>query len=117
MATDSKESLNITTDMHNEKRTLNVNLDGTEPGTYGTKGDAKFDRHFYGSYYPDYMDDLTNDFSFESGTFTINEIDTLKNIVNGIFSGVVKNLKGESFKITEGKIVNGRLTPGVTKYE
>jgi len=30
---------------------------------------------------------------------------------------VVKNLKGESFKITEGKIVNGRLTPGVTKYE
>jgi hypothetical protein len=117
LVTDAKPSLNITTDMHIEKRTLNINLESAEPGTYTVKSDPASNHHFYGSYYPDYIKDLTSSYSFEGGSFTITEIDTGKNVVNGFFSGVVKNLKGESFNITDGKIVNGTLTPGVTKYE
>jgi hypothetical protein len=117
LITDSKESLNITTDMHEETRTLDVNIDAAEPGAYVVKGNSSSGPHFYGSYYPDYMNDLAGSYSFETGTFTITEVDTLKNRVNGSFSGIVRNLKGESFNITDGKIINGRLTPGVTIYE
>jgi len=113
----SKESLNITTNMHDEKRTININVSGTEPGEYTAKLDDKSDHNFYGSYFPDYMDDLSNTYSFETGSLTITEIDTLKNILNGSFSGNVKNIKGEIIEIRDGRIVNGRLTAGVTKYE
>jgi len=117
IVSDSEESLNITTNMYDEKRTLNVNIIGAEPGTYVVKGNSSSGPHFYGSYYPDYMNNLAGSYSFETGFFTITEVDTLKNVVNGSFSGMVKNLKGESFNITDGKIINGRLTPGVTIYE
>src|SRR5215510_10023905 len=30
----SKESLNVTTNMHEEKRTININISGTEAGEY-----------------------------------------------------------------------------------
>ncbi|HEV8283036.1 MAG TPA: hypothetical protein VGQ09_01930 [Chitinophagaceae bacterium] len=117
MTNDSRESLNITTNMHQEKRTFNVNIEGSEAGTYVIKGNDNSKNHFYGSYFPDYMNDLNNSYSFETGSFIINELDTVKNILNGTFSGTVKNMKGESLEITNGKIVNGRLTPGVTVYE
>jgi hypothetical protein len=117
LITDSRESLNITTNMHEEARTLNVNIDAAEPGTYVIKGNPASTHHFYGSYYPDYMNDLTGSYSFETGSFTITEVDTVKNIVNGSFSGIVSNLRGESFNITDGTIINGHLTPGVTVYE
>jgi hypothetical protein len=34
-------------------------------------------------------------------------------ILNGTFSGTVKNAKGETLNITDGKIVNGALKPGI----
>ncbi len=113
----SKESLNVTTNMHDEKRTININVSGTEPGEYTAKVDDKSDHNFYGSYFPDYMDGLGNGYLFETGSFTIIGIDTVKNIVNGRFSGTVRNIKGEVLEISDGKIVNGKLAAGVTKYE
>jgi hypothetical protein len=113
----SSESLNITTNMHDEKRTINMNISGTEPGEYTAKVDDRSDHNFYGSYFPDYIDDLSNTYSFQSGSFTISKIDTVRNIVNGSFWGTVKNIKGEILEISDGKIVNGRLTAGVTNYE
>lgn len=113
----SKESLNVTTNMHDEKRTININISGTEPGEYVAKTDDKSDHNFYGSYYPDYLNDLGNTYSFQTGSLIITSIDTVKNLLNGSFWGTVKNLKGETLKISDGKIVNGRLTPGITKYD
>jgi len=113
----SKESLNITTNMHDEKRTININISGTDPGEYMSKIDDKSDHNFYGSYFPDYIDDLSNTYSFQTGSFIISKIDTVNNILNGSFWGTVKNIKGEILEISDGKIVNGRLTAGVTNYE
>lgn len=113
----SNESLNITSNMHDEKRTINININGTEPGEHGVKTDDKSGRNFYGSYFPDYVNDVSNNYSFETGVFIITKIDTVKNILEGSFWGTVKNLKGETLDISDGKIVNGRLTAGVTIYE
>ncbi len=113
---DSKRSLNITTNMHEEKRTINININGTEPGEYVIKTD-KSGQNFYGSYFPDYINDLSNSYTFETGSFIITKIDTVKNILSGSFRGTVKNIKGETIDISDGKIVNGRLSSGVTKYE
>lgn len=117
LTTASKESLNITTNMHDEKRTLNINLSGTEPGEYTARADDRSDHNFYGSYFPDYINDLDNSYSFETGAFVITRIDTVKNLLEGSFWGTVKNLRGETINITEGKIIKGRLSATVTKYE
>jgi len=117
LANDSKESLNLTTNMHEEKRTITININGTEPGEYLVKPDSKSEHRFYGSYFPDYINDLSNSYTFETGSFIITEIDTIKNILNAGFWGTAKNIKGETIDISDGKIVNGRVSSGVTKYE
>src|SRR6476620_7095354 len=109
LTNDSKESLNLTTNMHQERRTLNINISGTEPGEYAAKSDDKSDHNFYGSYFPDYANDPGNNYTFQTGSFIIIKIDTIKNILNGSFWGTVKNTKGETIDISDGKIVNGRL--------
>jgi len=113
----SKESLNITTNMHDEKRTININISGTEPGEYSAKPDDISARNFYGSYFPDYVNDVSDNYSFETGTFIITKIDTIKNTFNGTFSGIVRNIEGETFNITDGKIINGKLSPDTIIYE
>jgi len=40
-------------------------------------------------------------------------VDTVHQIVNGTFSGTVKNTKGETLNISDGKIVKGALKPGI----
>jgi hypothetical protein len=60
---DSKQSLNLTTNMHEEKRTLNININGTAR-EYIIPTD-KSGQNFYGSYFPDYMNDLSNSYTFE----------------------------------------------------
>lgn len=110
--------LNITSNMHQEHRTINININGDKPGTYSFLATGGYSKRgaAYGSYYPDYKEDMMRSFSFEEGTFIINSIDTTAGKVNAEFSGVVKNSEGETMTITEGKITNGELKPGVTKY-
>jgi len=117
LTNESKESLNITTNMHDERRTLNINISGTEVGEYVVKTDNKSERNFYGSYFPDYLNDLSNSYSFETGSFVIIRIDTTKNILEASFSGTVKNQKGETFSISDGKIIKGKLNATVIRYE
>ncbi|RYY11714.1 MAG: hypothetical protein EOO04_34760 [Chitinophagaceae bacterium] len=112
----SGQWLNITSNMHDEKRVINVNLSGTTPGDYVMGEPGSLNSHSYGSYFPDYLENLTNSYSFSSGAFHITDVDTVKRIVSGTFSGTVKNLKGESFEITEGRIENGTLNTGVIAY-
>ena len=58
LTNDSKESLNLTTNMHEEKRTININISGQSRGNIVIKTDDKSGHNFYGSYFPDYINDL-----------------------------------------------------------
>jgi hypothetical protein len=104
--------MNITSDMHKEKRTINVNLNGAIPGTYNFDDKGVIMEKSHGSYHPDFSDAL-NAYSFVGGSFVITDVDTVHHILNGTFSGTVKNTKGETLNITDGKIVNGALRPGI----
>ena len=104
--------MNITSDMHKEKRTINVNLNGANPGTYSFDDKGVIMEKSHGSYHPDFSDAL-NAYSFVGGSFVITDVDTVHHILNGTFSGTVKNTKGETLSITDGKIINGELKPGI----
>jgi hypothetical protein len=110
------EWLNITSNMHDEKRAINVNLNGALPGTYTFGEGSILKQQSHGSYYPDYIEDITNTYSFNSGSFIITAIDTVKRTVNGTFAGTVKNIRDETLEITDGKIENGILNTAVIKY-
>jgi hypothetical protein len=110
------EWLNITSNMRQEKRTININLNGATPGTYTLNESGAAMQESHGSFFPDYMEDMTNSFSFSEGVFNITEVDTVRHRVNATFSGVVKNLKGESLKVTEGQVINGLLNINVIRY-
>lgn len=86
--------MNITSDMHKEKRTINVNLNGEKPGTYNFDDKGVIMEKSHGSYIPDYSDP-SNSYSFVNGSFVITDVDTVNNIVNGTFSVTVKNSKGK----------------------
>src|SRR6266705_2092291 len=104
--------MNITTDMHKEKRTINVNLNGDKPGTYIFDDKGVVMENSHGSYHSDYSDPAGS-YSFVSGSFVITEVDTVHHILNGSFSVTAKNTKGETLNITDGKIIKGALKPGI----
>jgi hypothetical protein len=112
----SHRRLNITSNMHDEKRTIKVNLDGAVRGEYFFGEPGRPEKQSYGSFFPDYAGDRTNSFSFFKGSFRIIEIDTARRRINGNFSGIVKNPTGETLEITDGEIINGELTPGIRRY-
>jgi hypothetical protein len=104
--------MNITTDMHKEKRTINVNLNGAKPGTYNFDEQGVIMEKSHGSYHSDF-NDASGSYSFVSGSFVITDVDTVHHILNGTFSVTAKNTKGETINITDGKIINGALKPGI----
>lgn len=108
--------MNITSNMHDDKRTINVNLDGALPGKYQLASGSSSNEKSYGSYYPDYIADQSNSFSFTSGIFELTEVDTVKNTVSASFYGKVKNRKGDTLEITQGRIINGFLKVDITNY-
>ena len=112
----SHEWLNITSNMKEDKRTINMNISGTAPGTYSLVSGESMKKGSYGAFYPDYLGDLTKSFSFNKGSFVISSIDLKKKTVSGTFSGTVQNLRGDKIEITEGKIINGALNPDVIHY-
>jgi hypothetical protein len=113
--TGNKVQLNITSNMHIDKRTINVNLNGDKAGTYDLSSGGNPLVSSYGSYAPDYADLLTR-YSFIEGEFRIAEVDTIKGVVNGTFEGRASDLQGKSYEITNGKIINGILKPGIQKF-
>jgi hypothetical protein len=110
--------LNITSNMHEEHRTINLNINGDKPGRYKFLSTGAYDKagYAYGSYYSNFEEDLANSYHFEDGEFIITSIDTVKGILNAGFSGLVKSGKGESLTITDGKISSGKLRLDIVKY-
>src|SRR5436190_914694 len=104
--------MNITNDMHTKKQIINVNLNGAKHGTYNFDDEGVIMEKSHGSYRTDFSDP-SNSYSFVSGSFVITDVDTVHHVVNGSFSGTVKNTKGETLNITDGKIINGALKPGI----
>lgn len=94
-----------------DKRTINVNLNGTTPGKYVLSGSSMM-KNSHGMYTPDY-DKIMDSYSFESGEFNLAEVDTVKNVISGTFSGVAKNEEGKTITISEGQLMNVKLRPGI----
>jgi hypothetical protein len=111
MGTGKGKQINITSNMHDDPRTIMLNVNGDTPGTYtiSTGMDAMKPGVAYGSYRPDYSKDMQNVYSFESGELVIVSIDPAAHTLNAKFHGVAKNTNGESVTITNGKIINGNL--------
>ena len=108
-------SLNVTSNMHEDKRTLMLNLNGWTPGKYSLQNNiASITYSGYGHYKPDYSNVL-NAYNFQDGFFQIENIDTVKGLLNASFYGTVKQNE-EVFSITEGKIINGKLSQGIQSY-
>lgn len=103
--------LNIVSNMHMDKRTINVNLNGTVAGNY-ILSETGMMKNSHGMYTPDY-NKIMDSYSFTSGEFNLTEVDTVKNIISGTFFGVAKNNDGKTITITDGKLVNVKLNPGV----
>jgi hypothetical protein len=110
-----KQWLNITTNMNEDKRTIMANLDGIAPGTYSFNENSSI-KTSHADFKPDYRGDMLKSFAFMSGAFQLTEVDTVRNIVNGSFSGKAKDIQGNIVDITEGKIINCKLKPDVIRY-
>jgi Family of unknown function (DUF6252) len=105
------EQLNITSNMHEDTRTISMNIESPKVGTYQLKTGGKS----YGNYIPDY-ENTPAAYSFEKGTIIITSLDTSRNLLNATFEGTVRNNKGEQLVISDGRIVNGMIQPGITTY-
>jgi hypothetical protein len=108
-----KMGINITSNMHKDTRTVNMNIAGTTVGTYQLGTDLSGS---YGTYHPDFMHDAANSYKFISGEVTITEVDTVKNILNATFFGKLRNGKNEELDIKDGQVVNGKLNKGTTSF-
>jgi len=104
--------INVSSNMHEDRRTVGFNINGNTAGVYpfkvgfratGTKGIA------YGSYHPDYLKVITENYRFVSGEFVITSIDSQKHLFNGSFHGTARNAKGQEIEITDGVVINGVL--------
>jgi hypothetical protein len=111
---DGKIWINITSNMRKDTRTVNMNIAGDKTATYSF--DVSSLKNTNGSYYPDYMKQITNSYRFISGEVTITSIDTAKGMLNAIFKGTVQNAKKETIEIKNGKVINGKLKPGITSF-
>ncbi|HEX2609345.1 MAG TPA: hypothetical protein VHK91_18320 [Flavisolibacter sp.] len=106
--------LNVTTNMHEDKRTVLLNINGVKPGIYKLGSGSRGDGTGYGSYKPDY-NDMLNSFRFTEGEFELQTIDTMKGFIEARFQGTV--MKGDQqFRITDGVIHKGALRSGITTY-
>lgn len=90
--------LNITSNMHDDKRSIDINLDAAVPGKYSLEQGTTLNNKSGGSYNPDYISDQANNLSFINGVFELTEVDTVENRVNGCFYGKVKNKKAIPLK-------------------
>lgn len=111
-----KVILNITSSMHTDERTINVNLAGIAPGKYALVENGTGLQFSGGLYLPKYSTP-GDAYTFTSGMFNITKVDTAANILEGTFSGSARNAEGKTVSITEGRITAGALVPGIVDLE
>jgi hypothetical protein len=111
MGNGGAKQINITSNMHDDPRTVMFNVNGEKPGTYtiSTGMDAQKPGIAYGSYRPDYTNDMQNVYSFESGELVIQSIDPTTKTLNATFHAIAKNAAGATVTITDGKVINGKM--------
>ncbi len=100
---------NITSNMHENEKTININVNATQVGEYDflfTGGTAP--NKAYGIYHPKYSNTF-DVYSFQNGKFTITEIDTIRKVYAGKFYGKVVNDSGIEFQITDGEFRSTNL--------
>lgn len=100
---------NITSSMHVDKRTVNININAVSPGTYNFVSGTGTQNTAYGFYFPDYFDFGGDAFAFNSGSFVVTEIDTIAKTFSGTFSGTAIETDGRTVSITEGRVTNASL--------
>ena len=108
--------ITITSNMHKDKRTITMNLAGGAPGIYNFSLNTFNITDSHGSYFPDFSKPLESYF-FTSGEFHIIVVDTVKGVINGTFSGTVKDVNGKELTISDGKLTNVKLRAGVTNLD
>ena len=111
-----QRGVNVTSNMHEDPRTVTINVNAIKAGTYLFKQGAKTPGTAgiaYGGYRPDFLKKMLDNYRFESGEFTISSIDTIAHTFSGSFFGKVKNNKGQQIDITEGKVITAKLKPTV----
>ena len=108
--------ITITSNMHQEKRTITVNLAGGAPGIYNFSANPFNISDSHGSYFPDFSKPLES-YQFTNGGFQILVVDTVNGIVSGTFSGTVKDVNGNEMAISDGKLINVKLKAGVINLE
>lgn len=108
--------LNITTSMHTDERTINVNLAGIAPGKYPLVENGTGLQLSGGLYFPKYSTP-GDSYTFTSGSFDITQVDTIANILEGTFSGTARNAEGKTVSITDGRITAGSLVPGIADMD
>jgi hypothetical protein len=101
---------NITSNMHQDKRTININVNAVTPGTYPLGlNNALLPQKGGGIYYPNYNNAFET-YDFISGTFTITQIDTIQKIYAGRFEGTLKDSNtGTEYAVTEGEFRSKNL--------
>jgi hypothetical protein len=101
---------NLTSNMHQNEKTININVNAITAGEYEfAAGAGTTPNKAYGLYYPKYTD-YFNTYSFNSGKFTITQIDTVQKIFAGKFYGTVANDSGAELQITDGEFRAPNLT-------
>lgn len=109
--------LNITTSMHTDPRTINVNLAGTTAGKYELmEGGAGMDGKSGGLYFPDY-NNPGEAYTIIGGTFDLSRVDTTAGILEGTFSATACSGDGKTVSITDGQITDGALARGIVDVE
>lgn len=107
----SPKGLNVTSDMHQEKRTVNINLNGYTAGDYTfTKETIDKAQTAIGLYFPDYSQ-ASDSYNFVSGHINVSRFDTVNNVFEATFSGTTKNSEGKTIEITDGVVKNGKISP------
>jgi len=108
--------MNITSNMHKDKRTIKVNLAGGAPENYGFSENSSYMTDSHGSYFPDFSKPMES-YQFTTGEFHIIVVDTVKGIISGTFSGTVKDRNGKELVISDGKLTNVKLKKGVSNLD
>lgn len=95
---------NITSNMHQNEKTVNINVNAIQVGEYDLllTGATNSPNKAYGIYYPKYSNAFDT-YSFKNGKFTITEIDTVQKVYAGKFYGTVLNNSGVELQITDGE--------------
>jgi hypothetical protein len=112
-------SINVTTTQADSLAAVNININSIQPGTYSFisgAGTLNSVDKAYGEYSPAAVNGKREHYFFHSGTVTITAIDTASGLLNASFEGEVKNERGKTFTISNGKITEGIVKKGVTRF-